>query len=134
MAWPMPFVPPVTRTRWSRTRSDRPRSVAQSLDNLQTGNLPLVEGEDEAELDGATWEVPRNTACDSCVCGHLGDVDDCDGAGVLRVRLLHPFANGQEAAPLLTLILDGGTLGEVAEHGVDIMIIVPGEIRRQWFR
>src|ERR1700675_4292598 len=133
MAWPMPFVPPVTRTRWSRTCSDRPRSVAQSLDNLQAGNLPLVEREDEAEVDGATWEVARDAACDCCVCVRLGHVGDGDDAG-LRGRLLHPFANGRKAASLLTFILDGGTLGEGADHSVDIVIIVPGEIRGQWFR
>src|ERR1700686_2158387 len=132
MAWPMPFVPPVTRTRWSRTRSDRPRSVSQLLDNLQTGNLPLVEGEDEAEVNGATWEVARDSACDCCVCVRLGRVGDGDDAGLCG-RLLHPFANGRKAAPFVTFILDDGALGEGADHGVDIMIFVSGKIRRQWF-
>jgi len=59
--------------------------------------------------------------------GHQGSVlestrlnlDWGDGAG-LRGRLVHPFANGRKAAPLLTFILDDRTLGEGADHGVDI--------------
>src|ERR1700724_458510 len=103
--------------------------VAQPSDYLQTGDLPLGEREDVAELDGAAWEVAGNQACDSCVCGSPGDVGDGDGGAVLRGRLLHPCANGRKAAPLLAFILDDGTLGERADHGVNIVIVVSGEIR-----
>src|ERR1700686_2767341 len=132
MAWPMPFVPPVTRTRLVANSLGSAEKRCAVSGQSPDGNLPLVEREDEAEVDGATWEVARDAACDCCFCVRLGRVGDGESGG-LGGRPLHPFANGWKAAPFVTFILDDGALGEGADHGVDIVIIVPGEIRRQWF-